>query len=149
MADPFTLAVTFVLSHEGGYVNDPVDPGGETNYGISKRQYPNVDIKGLTRQDAVGIYKRDYWDALNCGDMSFDIACAVFDTAVNMGAGRALQFKKESSDFRGLCELRVQHYLKIIVKNPKMGKYKNGWLRRVNDLKKFVDVNRPLVEESE
>ena len=141
MANPFTLAVTFVLQHEGGYSNDPVDPGGETNYGISKRQYPNLDIKGLTRQDAVGIYKRDYWDALNCGDMSFDIACVVFDTCVNMGAGRAKDFLEKSKDFREYCELRVQHYLKIIAKNPKMVKYKNGWLRRVTDLKKFVAIN--------
>uniref|UniRef100_UPI0039E582BF glycosyl hydrolase 108 family protein n=1 Tax=Klebsiella pneumoniae TaxID=573 RepID=UPI0039E582BF len=51
-----------VLGHEGGYVNDPRDPGGETQFGISKRAYPNVDIKGLTRETAISIYKRDFWD---------------------------------------------------------------------------------------
>ena len=42
----FSLAIPIVLENEGGYVDDPNDPGGETNFGISKRSYPNVDIKG-------------------------------------------------------------------------------------------------------
>jgi lysozyme family protein len=50
-----------VLTHEGGYVSDPRDPGGETRFGIAKRSYPNVDIKALTRDDAIAIYRRDFW----------------------------------------------------------------------------------------
>ena len=42
-------------------MNDPHDAGGETNFGISKRQYPNLDIKNLTKQQAADIYKRDYY----------------------------------------------------------------------------------------
>ena len=55
-----------------GYVNDPKDPGGETNYGISKRAYPDVDIKNLTEDGAKDIYKRDYWDKNKCEDLSED-----------------------------------------------------------------------------
>ena len=53
-----------LIAHEGGYVNDARDPGGETKYGISKRAYPQVDIKALTLDAAKEIYKRDYWDAM-------------------------------------------------------------------------------------
>ena len=87
----FEQAVTFVLADqiEGGYVNDPRDPGGETNYGISKRSYPKVDIKNLTREDAIAIYKRDFWDKCRCDELPPEIAVAVFDCAVNQGASIA------------------------------------------------------------
>ena len=59
--DEFVTAVTQALIDEGGYVNDPADPGGETNMGISKRSYPHEDIKNLTRDRAIDLYYRDYW----------------------------------------------------------------------------------------
>ena len=52
----FSDAVKIVLKHEGGYVDDPVDPGGETKYGISKKAYPFLDIKNLTIKQASDIY---------------------------------------------------------------------------------------------
>ena len=57
----FSEVIEDTLSHEGGYVFDPDDLGGETNWGISKRQYPDLDIKSLTREDAIDIYYKDYW----------------------------------------------------------------------------------------
>jgi lysozyme family protein len=62
--EAFDQAFTRLLGHEGGYVNNPADPGGETNWGISKRSYPQVDIKALTQQQAKWIYQRDFWDPL-------------------------------------------------------------------------------------
>jgi lysozyme family protein len=87
----FDAAVGFVLKEkiEGGYVNDPRDPGGETNFGISKRSYPKVNMKTLTRDGAIAIYKRDYWDAVNCDALPPMLAVALFDCAVNQGAGIA------------------------------------------------------------
>jgi len=87
-------ALSFVLEHEGGYVNDPDDPGGETNFGICARAYPDVDIAALTRAGAKEIYRRDYWHAQNCDQMPAHVALVMFDTAVNLGlraAGRLLQ----------------------------------------------------------
>ena len=55
MKTTFDEIIDVVLHHEGGYVNDPKDPGGETNYGISKRAYPDVDIKNLTEDGAKDI----------------------------------------------------------------------------------------------
>jgi lysozyme family protein len=60
-----------VIGHEGGYVNDPNDPGGETQWGISKRSYPHLNIRMLTRAEAMGIYDRDFWQPLH-GDRLHD-----------------------------------------------------------------------------
>ena len=79
----FDTAFERLIGHEGGYVNDPQDPGGETNWGISKRSYPDVHIKSLTRDGAKAIYKRDFWDPL--ADAHDAIKFQVFDFAVNGG----------------------------------------------------------------
>ena len=80
-----------LIGHEGGYANDPNDPGGETNWGISKRSYPNVDIKNLTRAQAREIYRRDFWERIN-GEKLYDgVAFQVFDFAVNSGIGTAVR----------------------------------------------------------
>lgn len=86
----FNKAVAFVLHHEGSYVNDPADAGGETNFGISKRAYPNLDIKNLTKDDAIAIYKRDYWDKLPA-NLPTPVRCVLFDCAVNTGISRAIR----------------------------------------------------------
>jgi lysozyme family protein len=83
----FTAAVTATLAQEGGYANDPADPGGETNFGISKKRYPSIDIKNLTQDEAIAIYFRDYWSPSRCDAFPFPIAMALFDIAVNGGAG--------------------------------------------------------------
>lgn len=85
----FETVVHMVLEHEGGYVNHPSDPGGETKYGISKRAYPDVDIAELTEEDAASIYKRDYWDRIKGDDIPASVACVVMDYAVNSGISRA------------------------------------------------------------
>jgi len=85
----FAQAIDFVLANEGGYTNNPSDPGGETNFGISKRAYPYVDIKNLTRDEAITIYERDYWkfDGLT----SQRVATKLFDACVNMGPSPAVR----------------------------------------------------------
>lgn len=89
MAD-FDQAFEVLMIHEGGYVNHPKDPGGETAYGISKRAYPDLDIKMLTREDAKEIYRRDWWVPNRYGEIQHQaLAEKVFSLAVNMGARRA------------------------------------------------------------
>ena len=77
------------LRHEGGYVDDPEDPGGETKYGVAKTYYPDEDIPNLTKSRARGIISRDYWDALSLSDMPYELAEEVFDMAGNCGRGAA------------------------------------------------------------
>lgn len=87
----FEQAVAMVLKHEGGYVNDSRDPGGETRFGISKRAYPDVDILRLTEDEAKAIYKRDYWDKLRTDEIPEPLAICLFDAAVNMGRDKAVR----------------------------------------------------------
>lgn len=87
----FNLAINRVLGHEGGYVNNPADPGGETKWGISKRSYPTLNIKELTRDDAVAIYKRDFWDRINAAELYDGVAYQTLDFAVNSGIGTAVR----------------------------------------------------------
>jgi len=89
---PFATAFELLLGHEGGYVDNPSDPGGETKYGISKRSYPDLDIRNLTEGQARGIYYRDYWLPCRCDLMPLALAIVVFDAAVNNGVGRAVRW---------------------------------------------------------
>lgn len=91
MTPAFRSAVETVLRHEGGYVNNPKDPGGETNFGISKRAYPTLNIRDLTREDAKFIYFSDYWQKMRCDKLPFGIALVLFDFGVNAGTGRAVK----------------------------------------------------------
>ena len=93
----FDALIDRVLSHEGGYVNDPRDPGGETKFGIAKRSYPNVDIKGLTREDAVAIYRRDFWTRVQGDELPPAVAFQVFDAAVNHGTGNAVRWLQRAA----------------------------------------------------
>lgn len=86
-----------VLGHEGGYICDPRDPGGETQFGISKRAYPNVDIKGLTRETAISIYKRDFWDRVQGDKLPRAFAFQVLDAAVNHGIGNAVRWMQRAA----------------------------------------------------
>jgi len=91
MAD-FEKAIDVVLSHEGGYVYDKDDPGGETKYGISKRSYPDLDIKNLSISQAKEIYRKDFWQPLKLDSFpssAQDLATETLDFAVNAGIGRA------------------------------------------------------------
>jgi len=88
----FDEAIGFVLANEGGLSNDPADPGGLTNFGISQKQYPALDIRNLTREDAVQIYQDDYWNKFQYGDITSQrVATKLFDAAVNMGPVRAVR----------------------------------------------------------
>ncbi len=93
MAD-FDSAIVKTLAREGGarYTETPGDSGGATKYGISKRAYPQLDIRNITEQQARDIYRADYWNAVQ-GDAirSQEVAENIFDTAVNMGTGRAVR----------------------------------------------------------
>lgn len=88
----FEQAFEIVIGHEGGYVDNPADPGGETKFGISKRSYPGVEIASLTIDEAKAIYRRDYWDKAGCDVCAPGLALIVFDAAVNNGVGRAVRW---------------------------------------------------------
>ena len=85
-----------ILHHEGGYVNHPKDPGGETNLGVTKRVYEDFggtkNMKDLTREDVEPIYKKNYWDRVKGDHLPAGLDLCVFDFGVNAGTGRAAKY---------------------------------------------------------
>lgn len=88
-------AFEMVIGNEGGYVNDPYDKGGETKYGISKKQYPHVDIPSLTLEQARDIYRKDYWCRYKCDCLPDAVGLVLFDSVVNSNAKRMIKFLQE------------------------------------------------------
>lgn len=87
----FDIAFDRTIGIEKGYVNDPADPGGETNWGISKRSYPDLDIASLTRDQAKTIYYRDFWTKLARVQAPEPVLYQLFDFAVNSGVAAAIE----------------------------------------------------------
>jgi lysozyme family protein len=87
----FDTSFARLIGHEGGYVNNPLDPGGETQWGISKRSYPDLNIKTLTRDEARAIYWRDFWQRINAPLLPDGVAYQLFDFAINSGIETAVR----------------------------------------------------------
>lgn len=140
----FDKAADFTLSPtvEGGFTLDPDDRGnwtsgkigeGElrgTKYGISAAAFPQLDIKNITIEDARAIYKKMYWDACDCDNVSWPLAACVFDTAVNSGVSRAKKLLKDCDSWVEYLERRKKFVLSL-----NKEKYINGWLARIAKLK--------------
>ena len=101
MLTTFDEIIEVTLHHEGGYVHDPTDLGGETNYGIAKRFYPDVDIKNLTKEGAKEIYKKDYWDKNKVDDLTPELKHIFFDMCVNQGRGTAVKILQRAINGKG------------------------------------------------
>lgn len=137
----FQAAIKFVLDHEGGYVNNPADPGGETKYGISKHAYPTLDIKNLSVADAMVVYKRDYWDVHALDGKPFPYSVVLFDSYVQHNPKKVAAWDTQADgDRRAFLEQRRSFYLRLIELNPKEAIFKKGWLNRLGDLSKYCDI---------
>ena len=150
----FKEIIEKVLEHEGGYVNDPKDLGGETKYGITKRFYPDVDIKNLTIEQATEIYKKDYWDKNKCDKLPSQLRHIYFDMCVNMGKRTAVKVLQRAAVNKGrkievdgglgpmtigalkgveldrVRAFRVKYYVDLITAKPEQEKFFLGWFRR-------------------
>lgn len=146
----FDNAMAHVFEFEGGYVNDPRDPGGETRYGISKRSYPREDIKNMTRARAAQIYRRDYWSAVRGDDLPAGLDLVAFDAAVNSGVSRGAKWLQGalgvSADGRigpqtiaaanaanaaAVIDRAVDARLAFLRRLSTWGAFGKGWTRRV------------------
>ena len=95
-AENWQKCLEAILHHEGGYVNHPKDPGGETNLGVTKRVYEEwggtKDMKDLEVEDVEPIYKKNYWDRVKAESLPSGLDLCVFDFGVNAGTGRAAKY---------------------------------------------------------
>lgn len=154
MKNNFARCLAEVLKHEGGYVNHPADPGGETNFGISKRAYPAEDIKGMTKKRAGEIYRRDYWNKVKGDDLPSGLDLVAFDGAVNSGVSRGAKWLQAAVGanadgkvgaatvaaanradlhraINAACDARMA-FLRGLKTWPTFGK---GWTRRVDSVR--------------
>jgi len=149
----FEQAIEHILDKEGGYVNNPKDSGGETKFGISKRSYPKLNIKDLTRQQAIEIYRRDFWQKIRADELPERIRLHVFDFAVNAGVTTAIKTLQgcigiNTDGIIGrntilMCKdvtpwnyavSRTMHYVNLVKKRPKDIVFLAGWLHRNLDI---------------
>ena len=151
----FNKIVEVVLKHEGGYVNDPNDLGGETNFGITKRFYPDVDIKNLTKEQAKKIYNQDYWRPAKCDEVPNHLKHIYFDMCVNFGRSGAVKVLQRTANAKNRDKIdvdggigpatlkavqnlelervrafRVKYYADLVTKKPDLEKFYFGWFRR-------------------
>ena len=150
----FEYALPFILLHEGGYVDDPSDHGGITNFGLCQRSYPDLDIANLTRDEAIAIYQRDFWQT-SWDQLDKRVAAKVFDISVNCGlvwGPKILQRALGVSDdgivgpatiaaanktdtdtlLQAMCDQMEKHYEAIVAANPGDQKFLNGWESRAS-----------------
>jgi len=96
MQQNYEKCLQAILHHEGGYVNHPKDPGGETNFGVTKRVYEawggNKDMTELTVEDVAPIYKKNYWHKVKGDSLPAGLDLCIFDFGVNAGPGRAAKY---------------------------------------------------------
>ena len=154
----FEEIIEKVLEHEGGYVNDPKDLGGETKYGITKRFYPELNIKELTIEKAKEIYKKDYWDRNRVESLPQNLWHIYFDMCVNMGKRTAVKVLQRAANNKGrnidvdgglgpatigalkgveterVRSYRVKYYVDLINKRPEQEKFYLGWFRRATEV---------------
>ena len=101
MKENYDKCLEMILHHEGGYVNHPKDPGGETNLGVTKRVYEQwvlendiltKDMKDLEFEDVAPIYRKNYWDRVKADSLPHGVDLCVFDFSVNAGTGRGAKY---------------------------------------------------------
>ena len=168
----FTSALPFVLRWEGGFVDHPNDPGGRTNKGITQKVYDQwrarqgavaQGVERIADTEVQAIYEGGYWMPARCDLLDNPLGLAQFDTAVNMGVGRAVRFLQHAAgcpvdgDFgsgtaeavsqcdRGealmsYCDAREACYRRLAEKNPKLAVFLKGWMNRLNALRKEVGL---------
>jgi lysozyme family protein len=151
----FLDCIEVVLRNEGGISDNPNDPGGYTNMGLTQRNYPMEDLKNLTKDKAIAIYYRDYWlpmdvDLLN----NPELILQVFDMGVNSGIRMGIKLLqrmvgtiddgfigqitvKAVNDFSGdvvdeYKKRRKLFYVTLAQNKPSLRVFLKGWLSRVD-----------------
>ena len=164
----FAAALPFILRWEGGFVDHPADPGGRTNKGVTQRTYnawrtrqglDSRDVKLIGDAEVHAIYESGYWVPPRCDLLGTPLDVVQFDTAVNMGPGRAVRFLQQAvgcgvdGDFgpatqravmacdggdavARYCNIREDFYRQIVARKPAQAVFLKGWMNRLNSLRK-------------
>jgi len=168
----FEASLPFVLRWEGGYVDHPADPGGRTNKGVTQGVYdrwrtqqglPPRHVKLIEDAEVDAIYETGYWLPPGCDLLRRQLDLVQFDTAVNMGVGRAVRFlqaavgcdvdgafgpqtAKEAAEcdleatLEAYCNARLDYYRRLAERRPELKVFLKGWTNRLNALKAAVGL---------
>lgn len=151
----FELAVLKTLAHEGGFVNDPADPGGATNFGITQADMPGQDMKTLAQAQAITYYQQHYWKQNFSQITDQAVAEKIFDSGVLFGVGEAVKLlqevmqiavdgafgpetlqhvnsKQPAALLTAYKARLVTHALGVGAVKPQLRKFVGGWIARVN-----------------
>jgi lysozyme family protein len=171
-ATAFDAALPFILRWEGGFVDHPKDPGGRTNKGVTqcvyaawraRRGLTPQDVKLITDAEVHAIYESDYWRPPRCHELPAHLDLVQFDTAVNMGVGRAVRFLQGAvgcgvdgqfgsgtaqavanceprSALAAYCDAREAFYRRLVTARPDLRVFLKGWLNRLNALRREVGL---------
>lgn len=168
----FLGSLPFILRWEGGYVNHPNDRGGATNRGVTQRVYDDWrqrqglaarDVRQLTDDELHSIYEAGYWLPPKCDALDNPLDLVQFDTAVNMGTGRAAKFLQQAvgatvdgaigpgtlqcvascdtgDTLAKYCDAREAFYRNLVARKPDQAVFLKGWMNRLNALRKQVGL---------
>jgi len=159
MINNYPKCLAVILKKEGGYVNDPHDAGGETNMGISKRAFPDVDIKNLDVELASAIYKKYYWNQVKADQLPEGLDLVVFDGAVNSGPAQSAKWLQKALGIKAdgvigpvtlvalqdapiasLIDKVLDQRLAFLKSLPTWSRFGKGWEARVEDIRKIAHV---------
>ena len=162
MKENFDKCFALVLDHEGHYVNDPRDPGGRTNLGVTQRAWETflnrdvteAEMRALTPETVKPFYKAMYWDKIKGDQLPAGVDYAAYDLAVNSGTGRAAKYLQEiagvtadgaigpksleaikSCDPDQVVDALCDMRLDFLKRLPTFETFGKGWTIRVNDVK--------------
>jgi hypothetical protein len=162
MKENFNQSFEMVLEDEGGYVNDPRDPGGRTNLGVTQRAWEaylnrsvtEIEMRGLTPDTVKPFYKAMYWDKIKGDQLPAGVDYAAYDLAVNSGTSRAAKYLQEiagvfadgvigpksleaikSCDPEQTVDALCDMRLDFLKRLPTFETFGKGWSRRVAEVK--------------
>ena len=165
MKDNFEQCFALILKNEGGYTDNLKDPGGATNLGCTKatweafvgHEVTKDDIKALTPNDVMPLYKANYWDKINGDSLPNGVDYAVFDFAINSGTGRAAKTLQsvlgvaqdgqigeatlralEAANIREIATRVCEARLAFLQALPTYGTFGKGWSNRVSEVEKIA-----------
>lgn len=157
MINNFPKCLSVILRKEGGYVNDPHDAGGETNMGISKRAFPDIDIKNLDIELASAIYKKYYWNQVKADQLPDGLDLVLFDGAVNSGPTQSVKWLQKAlgikedgvigpitlvalqgADTASVIDKVLDQRLAFLKSLSTWSRFGKGWGARVEDIRKLA-----------
>jgi lysozyme family protein len=161
VSDRFDDCLTLVLKHEGGFSNNPKDPGGMTNLGVTKKNWDawinrtsnENEFRLLTKADVSDFYHSLFWKPVRGDELPAGVDYVVFDCAVNSGPARAIKILQSTLGVR-VDGVIGQQTLDVVNLQPSEGVIRDyttarleflkdlnsfdtfgaGWTRRVNEV---------------